>query len=163
MEHIRTVMSSSLPTLPTAVVKLWSTSSSMPGQSFTAGSRDAWRRRCGQFRGSCGNSRFSVALCTSKPSVRAKCLEPRPASLACVSEFAKQTGDYHALSVADLKIIALTHELEVQEHGQVNLRAAPKRVNITTGVSHQQCTRCSSSQRQRSKGRAQRSRIIDGG
>lgn len=47
--------------------------------------------------------------------------EPSKQSLQIVSECSKKTGDYAALSAVDLKILALTHDLHVQECGSDKL------------------------------------------
>lgn len=51
-------------------------------------------------------------------------------SLQFVSDFAKQTGDYYALSTTDLKILALTYMLEVQTHGDAHIRKHPGEIAI---------------------------------
>lgn len=51
--------------------------------------------------------------------------EPEPASVRHVIEFAKKTGDYLSLSSADIKVIALTYQLEKQLVGSAHLRTAP--------------------------------------
>lgn len=51
--------------------------------------------------------------------------EPSPAAVAHVIEFAKKTGDYLSLSSADIKVIALTYQLESQLVGKGHLRTAP--------------------------------------
>lgn len=55
--------------------------------------------------------------------------EPSDASVKAVLAFARATGDLHALSRADLRLVALAHTLEVAAHGSGHLRAEPvKRV-----------------------------------
>lgn len=51
--------------------------------------------------------------------------EPSPESVKHVVEFAKKTGDYLSLSSADLKVIALTYQLERELVGESHLRTAP--------------------------------------
>lgn len=51
--------------------------------------------------------------------------EPSPAAVAHVIEFAKKTGDYLSLSSADLKVIALTYQLECELVGKGHLRSEP--------------------------------------
>lgn len=53
-----------------------------------------------------------------------------------VTEFAKQTGDYISLSATDIKVIALTYQLEKEKVGTDHLRSAPavaKTINATKG------------------------------
>lgn len=54
-----------------------------------------------------------------------KVQEPDADALAYVTNFAKQTGDYASLSAIDLKVIALTYQLEKLHVGTEHLRAAP--------------------------------------
>ena len=42
--------------------------------------------------------------------------------------FAKKTGDYASLSIPDIKVIALTHSLEIQENGEEHIRKEPLKV-----------------------------------
>ena len=42
------------------------------------------------------------------------------------AEFAKQTGDFAALSLTDLKLIALLHTLEIEVNGGKYIRSEPK-------------------------------------
>lgn len=51
---------------------------------------------------------------------------PSPQSLKTVIDFAKRTGDYSSLSITDLKLIALTHSLEIEINGNKNLRQHPQ-------------------------------------
>ncbi|KAH8300577.1 hypothetical protein KR044_009585 [Drosophila immigrans] len=51
--------------------------------------------------------------------------EPRPESVKHCVEFAKKTGDYASLSGIDLKVIALTYELETDLLGTEHLRTEP--------------------------------------
>lgn len=51
--------------------------------------------------------------------------EPSPESVKHVIEFAKKTGDYLSLSSADLKVIALTYQLEKELMGTAHLRNEP--------------------------------------
>lgn len=51
--------------------------------------------------------------------------EPSPESVKHVIEFAKKTGDYLSLSSADLKVIALTYQLEKELIGTAHLRSEP--------------------------------------
>lgn len=43
-----------------------------------------------------------------------------------VTEFAKKTGDYSSLSATDVKVIALTYQLEKEKIGINHLRTEPK-------------------------------------
>lgn len=51
--------------------------------------------------------------------------EPAPESVKHVIEFAKKTGDYLSLSSADIKVIALTYQLEKELMGSAHLRDEP--------------------------------------
>lgn len=51
--------------------------------------------------------------------------EPAPESIKHVIEFAKKTGDYLSLSSADIKVIALTYQLEKELIGSAHLRNEP--------------------------------------
>lgn len=51
--------------------------------------------------------------------------EPSPDSVKHVIEFAKKTGDYLSLSAADIKVIALTYQLEKELVGEAHLRTNP--------------------------------------
>lgn len=51
--------------------------------------------------------------------------EPSPESVRHVIEFAKKTGDYLSLSSADIKVIALTYQLEKELVGIKHLRTEP--------------------------------------
>lgn len=46
-------------------------------------------------------------------------------SLCAVTKFARATGDFQTLSLVDIKLIALTYELEDQVNGTRNLRDVP--------------------------------------
>lgn len=43
-----------------------------------------------------------------------------------VTEFSKKTGDYSSLSATDIKVIALTYQLEKEKVGSDHLRSAPE-------------------------------------
>lgn len=45
-----------------------------------------------------------------------------------VSKFAQATGDLHSLSLADLKLLALSYSLEKAAHGDEHLRKHPQQV-----------------------------------
>lgn len=51
--------------------------------------------------------------------------EPSPESVRHVIDFAKKTGDYLSLSSADIKVIALTYQLEKELVGVAHLRTEP--------------------------------------
>lgn len=51
--------------------------------------------------------------------------EPTKESVQHVIEFAKKTGDYLSLSSADIKVIALTYQLECELVGKKHLRTEP--------------------------------------
>ncbi|XP_019525775.2 RNA-binding protein NOB1 [Aedes albopictus] len=52
--------------------------------------------------------------------------EPDPDVLAKVTGFAKKTGDFASLSIVDLKVVALTYQLEKEHVGTEHLREEPK-------------------------------------
>jgi rRNA maturation endonuclease Nob1 len=54
--------------------------------------------------------------------------EPNKESMRAVSIFARLTGDFASLSLTDLKLMALTYELEVEELGDAHIRAEPPRL-----------------------------------
>ncbi|ANB11028.1 Nob1p [Sugiyamaella lignohabitans] len=57
--------------------------------------------------------------------------QPKPSSIAAVSEFSKKTGDYAVLSSTDMHILALCYELEVELNGgDWRLRKVPGQKNI---------------------------------
>lgn len=51
--------------------------------------------------------------------------EPTAESIRWVCEFAKKTGDFASLSAVDLKVVALTYELEKEHVGTDHLRPEP--------------------------------------
>lgn len=51
-----------------------------------------------------------------------------------VTEFAKKTGDYASLSSTDLKLIALTYQLETQFVGRDHIRTSPIVKQFKTNV-----------------------------
>jgi len=53
--------------------------------------------------------------------------EPSAESIATVSAFAKKTGDYRSLSATDVKLIALTFQLEKEHVGTSHLRCEPSK------------------------------------
>ena len=52
--------------------------------------------------------------------------DPSDIALRAVSAFARKTGDFAALSLCDLKVIALTYDLETEHNGTEFIREAPK-------------------------------------
>ena len=48
-------------------------------------------------------------------------------SLLSVTEFAKKTGDYRSLSVVDIKVLALTYQLEKENVGTDHIKITPDR------------------------------------
>ncbi|XP_022208670.2 RNA-binding protein NOB1 [Drosophila obscura] len=74
-----------------------------------------------------------VAEVRNKRQIRRLCVlpfgmevrEPRPESIKHCVEFAKKTGDYASLSGIDLKVIALSYELEKDNVGTEHLRTEP--------------------------------------
>ena len=51
-----------------------------------------------------------------------------------MNEFSKKTGDYASLSLADIKVLALTYELEVEVQGSSShLNTEPRRI-VTEGA-----------------------------
>lgn len=55
---------------------------------------------------------------------------PSEKALHAVSNFAHKTGDFAALSLCDLKVMALTFDLETEMNGTVFIREAPKVISI---------------------------------
>lgn len=53
-----------------------------------------------------------------------RCHHPGPPP--AVVKFARATGDIHALSTADIRLIALAHGLEVAAHGSGHLHDLPE-------------------------------------
>lgn len=51
---------------------------------------------------------------------------PSDRAMKAVAEFAKKTGDLAQLSLNDLKILALTYDLECETTGGANIRSEPK-------------------------------------
>lgn len=60
-----------------------------------------------------------------RPDFKLHVVQPGPASMVAVSEFAKKTGDIGVLSTQDLEVIALTYEREVHRHGTKRIRSSP--------------------------------------
>lgn len=57
------------------------------------------------------------------------CFPTCASSLPTVNEFSKKTGDYASLSLADIKVLALTYELEVEVQGNADhLNKEPRKI-----------------------------------
>ena len=70
------------------------------------------------------DSRSRHVLSTAPFHLNIRC--PSAEAVSAVSAFAKKTGDYRVLSLADIKVLALTYMLEKEECGGVNhLNAEP--------------------------------------
>ena len=52
---------------------------------------------------------------------------PSDTAMRAVADFARKTGDFAALSLTDLRVLALTYQLEVEENGTQFLRTEPAR------------------------------------
>lgn len=55
-----------------------------------------------------------------------------------ITEFSKKTGDYRSLSATDIKVMALTYQLEKEKHGTEHLKTDPTTQKIVkvTGLSN---------------------------
>uniref|UniRef100_A0AAZ1X107 RNA-binding protein NOB1 n=1 Tax=Oreochromis aureus TaxID=47969 RepID=A0AAZ1X107_OREAU len=63
--------------------------------------------------------------------------EPHPEHIRHVTEFSKKTGDYPSLSATDIKVLALTYQLELENVGSQHLRKEPEvKVNIQNTQRH---------------------------
>ncbi|XP_021323414.1 RNA-binding protein NOB1 isoform X2 [Danio rerio] len=63
--------------------------------------------------------------------------EPFPEYIQFVTEFAKKTGDYPSLSATDIKVLALTYQLESENVGTEHLKKEPeKQVQICSTQRH---------------------------
>ncbi|XP_072551321.1 RNA-binding protein NOB1 [Salminus brasiliensis] len=51
--------------------------------------------------------------------------DPFPEHVRFVTEFSKKTGDYPSLSATDIKVLALTYQLELENVGAEHLKKAP--------------------------------------
>ncbi|KAK5614117.1 hypothetical protein CRENBAI_010100 [Crenichthys baileyi] len=52
--------------------------------------------------------------------------EPHPEHIRTVTEFSKKTGDYPSLSATDIKVLALTYQLELEHVGLQHLKTEPE-------------------------------------
>ncbi|GFR90232.1 RNA-binding protein NOB1 [Elysia marginata] len=59
--------------------------------------------------------------------------EPSGDTILLITDFAKKTGDYSSLSAVDLKVLALTYDLEKQFKGVAHLRKQPERTPQWSG------------------------------
>ncbi|XP_011314804.1 RNA-binding protein NOB1 [Fopius arisanus] len=57
-----------------------------------------------------------------------------PENIQFVTEFAKKTGDYTSLSATDIKVIALTYQLEKEKVGKDHLKEAPAIVKTLPAI-----------------------------
>nr|CAG4637099.1 EOG090X07WR [Ceriodaphnia reticulata] len=55
-----------------------------------------------------------------------KMMEPSGDAILRVTEFSKKTGDYSTLSAIDIKVMALTYQLEVEANGSEHIKTEPK-------------------------------------
>ncbi|TSL75297.1 RNA-binding protein NOB1 [Bagarius yarrelli] len=63
--------------------------------------------------------------------------EPFPEHVRFVTEFAKKTGDYPSLSATDIKVLALTYQLELESCGAAHLKKEPAvRVEVRSTHRH---------------------------
>ncbi|KAK5873493.1 hypothetical protein PBY51_018529 [Eleginops maclovinus] len=63
--------------------------------------------------------------------------EPHPEHIRHVTEFSKKTGDYPSLSATDIKVLALTYQLELEHVGSKHLKKEPEvKVNIHSTQRH---------------------------
>jgi len=62
-------------------------------------------------------------------------MQPSAEAVKKVSDFARKTGDYASLSAVDIRVLAVTYELEVEKVGTTHLRTEPL-VKKTTEFYH---------------------------
>ncbi|CAB0005824.1 unnamed protein product [Nesidiocoris tenuis] len=62
--------------------------------------------------------------------------EPDHEDVVFVSQFAKKTGDYAALSVTDIKVMALTYKLERLKAGSEHLNSSPPAPKDVQAIDH---------------------------
>ncbi|XP_072374092.1 RNA-binding protein NOB1 isoform X2 [Scyliorhinus torazame] len=63
--------------------------------------------------------------------------EPFPEYIRKVTEFSKRTGDYPSLSATDIKVLALTYQLEAEFVGISHLKKEPaQKVEVSTTLRH---------------------------
>uniref|UniRef100_A0A671UM69 RNA-binding protein NOB1 n=1 Tax=Sparus aurata TaxID=8175 RepID=A0A671UM69_SPAAU len=64
-------------------------------------------------------------------------VEPRPEHIRLVTEFSKKTGDYPSLSATDIKVLALTYQLELEHVGSQHLKKEPEvKVHVQSTQRH---------------------------
>ncbi|KAF9108075.1 Nin1 binding protein [Mortierella sp. AM989] len=61
-------------------------------------------------------------------------INPTEASVRAVAAFARKTGDYAVLSATDLRVLALTYQLEFEHCGMKRIRTEPLRPNVQAGT-----------------------------
>eukprot|EP00092_Neocalanus_flemingeri_P008169 GFUD01008809.1.p1 GENE.GFUD01008809.1~~GFUD01008809.1.p1 ORF type:complete len:538 (+),score=169.22 GFUD01008809.1:46-1659(+) len=61
--------------------------------------------------------------------------QPSAEAVKKISDFARKTGDYASLSAVDIRVLAVTYDLEVEKVGTAHLRSEPV-VNKTTQFYH---------------------------
>ena len=49
-----------------------------------------------------------------------------------MTQFSKATGDFMSLSAPDLRVVALTYQLEKEMNGDEHLHKAPRKVGVAT-------------------------------
>ncbi|KAL3998652.1 Nin one binding (NOB1) Zn-ribbon like family protein [Acanthocheilonema viteae] len=64
--------------------------------------------------------------------------EPTTESLHIMTEFSKKTGDYPSLSVVDLKLLALVHDLHLKQYGKDGLRYDLKTIDDKSSTRYRQ-------------------------
>ncbi|XP_028812314.1 RNA-binding protein NOB1 [Denticeps clupeoides] len=63
--------------------------------------------------------------------------EPFPEHIRFVTEFSKKTGDYPSLSATDIKVLALTYQLELENVGADHLKKDPQvKVQVSSTRQH---------------------------
>ncbi|KAJ8343379.1 hypothetical protein SKAU_G00307080 [Synaphobranchus kaupii] len=63
--------------------------------------------------------------------------EPFPEYVRFVTEFSKKTGDYPSLSATDIKVLALTYQLEAENVGEAHLKKEPEvKVKVCNTLRH---------------------------
>ncbi|KAI7823824.1 Nin one binding Zn-ribbon like-domain-containing protein [Gamsiella multidivaricata] len=60
-------------------------------------------------------------------------INPTEASVRAVAAFSRKTGDYAVLSATDLRVLALTYQLELENCGMKRIRTEPHRPNVQAG------------------------------
>ncbi|KAF9578106.1 Nin1 binding protein [Lunasporangiospora selenospora] len=60
-------------------------------------------------------------------------INPNEASVRAVAAFARKTGDYAVLSATDLRVLALTYQIEMEKCGAKRIRTEPVRPNVQSG------------------------------